>query len=438
MRFEVKLPSRLNVWALRAAGVEVEGLSDLSLKVIEGKAKLPANVKGQYHVSDPPLEVSIAILEFDKPGKVEVSRDREGNIIVQGRPLEGSAAHMQIEIADEDVARAVKKKLDHYSIEKDGEAVSEQEHKNLYAEIEKILKREELSYEKLQRGEALTRPAIEGLMELCEKTEPIRRGHIYSLFSDNWVPKSERALVAPWLIRRFEQDYAWDDQLGLRIWENSVPAIAEDLIRLIQNRRYDHHRAPLCPALAKTKHPRAADVIASVMSEKWMGWFCMEGLRKLPGAVKHVEKIKEFLRHPEGEYRRAAKKLLTKLGVGTDIPPPPPPIHLFKGKGIPRGLEEWSTNLDMDGLAPTLQRIAKIIDGGFGDIEIAEISAVVEQMRQDQTKAFRFPIKRSGQSSDLFVVIFMDDIESPDLAIYGEPELIRKFEENSSMHAAES
>jgi len=429
MRFEIKLPPRLDGWALRAAGVSVDGLSDLSMKVITGKAKLPATIKAEYELSDPPLDVSISVLEFGEAGKLDVRKDRKGNIVVKRKPVPGSAAHMRVEIGDEKVARAVRKKLEYYSLANDGEGIFWEEHKALWAGIEKILRAEKLSYDKLQAGEGvLTRRAMEGLMRFCEKTEPIRRSDIYSLFSDHCVPKSERRTVAAWLIERFEKDYVWDDQLGMRIWENSVPQIGEDLIRLIRNPRFDHHRGPLCPALAKTKHARAAGVIASVMHEKWMGLFCMEALRKLSGAEKHVEKIKEFLRHPDGDFRRAAKKLLKKLGAATDIPPAPPPVHLFKKQTIPKGLEEWSANLDMDDLAPTLGRLAECLQSGFGEREIAEVLGVVEQMRHDQTKAFEFPVSAAGQSSDLFVVIFMDDIESPDLAIHATPQVVRKLE----------
>jgi len=437
MRFEIKLPPRLDVWALRAAGISIEKLSDLSMKVIEGKAKLPATVRGQYELSDPPLGVCVTVLDFGQAGKVDVSKDKKGNIVVKRKPVPGSAAHMQIEIEDEKIGRAVRKKLEYYSFENDGEGIFWDEHKALWAEIEKILKRDKLSYDKLQDGErVLTRRAIESLMELCEKTEPIRRADIYSLFTNHWVPKSERSLVAAWLVRQFERDYVWDDQISMRIWENSVPQIAEDLIRLIQDRRYDHHRGPLCPALAKTKHPRAADVIASVMPEKWMGLFCMEGLSKLSDVEKHGEKIKKFLRHPDGDFRRAAKKLLTKLGIDTQLPPAPPPAHLFKKQSIPKGLNEWSTNLDMDDLEPTLKRLASCIDNGLGEREIAEVMGVVEKMRQDQTKAFKFSISASREKADLFIVIFMDDIDAPDLAVHSAPQIIRKFEALTSVDAA--
>jgi hypothetical protein len=417
MRFQINLPPRLDVWALRAAGVEVEGLSNLSMKVIEGKARLPATVKGQYHPSKPPQEVSVTVFDF-------------------GNGRRTSPAQMQIEIADEKIGRAVRKTLERYCFENDGDAVADREHKALWAEIEKILKRDKLSYDNLQRGEGvLTRRAIEGLMELCEKAEPIGRGDICSLFTDHWVPKSERAFVAPWLIRRFEQDYIWDDQLGMRIWDNSVPAIGEALIRLIEDRRYDHYRGPLCPALAKTKHLRAADVIASVMDEKWLGLFAMEGLKNLPDAKKHVEKIKKFLRHEDGDFRRAAKKLLKKLGI--DIEPAPPAVHLVSSKGkIPKGLEEWSSNLDMDDLRPTLEKLSKCIDNGFGQKEIDEVCGVAEEMHHDQTRALKFSISAAGQKADLFIVIFMDDIDAPDLAIHSAPAVIRKLEDMTPVDAA--
>jgi hypothetical protein len=114
------------------------------------------------------------------------------------------------------------KKLEYYSLANDGEGIFWEEHKALWAGIEKILRADKLSYDKLQAGEAvLTRGAIEGLMRFCQRTEPIRRSDIYALFTDNCVPKSERQTVAAWLIERFEKDYVWDDQIGMRIWENS-------------------------------------------------------------------------------------------------------------------------------------------------------------------------------------------------------------------------
>jgi hypothetical protein len=227
------------------------------------------------------------------------------------------------------------------------------------------------------------------------------------------------------LVKRFDPEN--DDQLGFQIWDIAVPEIAGDLIRLIEDRRHEHHRAPLCQALAKTKHPRAAEVIVSVMDEKWMAQLCLDALGKTRGAEKHIPKIQKFLRHADSDVRREAKKALKKLGVPVEVPPPP--VHLVKGKRhVPKGLEEWSANLDMDDLAPTLQKLAARVEEGFAQTEIAEVIGLAEEMKLDQTKAFRFPIKTDGINSELWIVIFMDDINSPDLYIHAHPRALQNLD----------
>jgi hypothetical protein len=203
-----------------------------------------------------------------------------------------------------------------------------------------------------------------------------------------------------------------------------LPEIAEDLIRLIEDRRYGHHRGPLCQALAKAKHPRAADVIASVMGEKYMALFCLAALGKTRGAEKHIARIKKFLSDADSDVHREAKKLLKKLGVPVEVPPAP--VHVVKGKrNAPEGLEEWSANLDMDDVAPTLQKLAARVREGFGDTEIAEVVGVAEQMEPEQTKALRFPIEADGEKSEVWIGIFMDDVNSPDLSIFAVPRLLK-------------
>jgi hypothetical protein len=49
-------------------------------------------------------------------------------------------------------------------------------------------------------------------------------------------------------------------------------------------------------------------------------------------------------------------------------------------------------------------------------------------MAVEQTRAFRFKVKRSGKSEELWVTRFMDDIESPDVAIFASAEVIGRLE----------
>jgi hypothetical protein len=166
------------------------------------------------------------------------------------------------------------------------------------------------------------------------------------LFTNRNIAKKDWPLAVRWLIKEFERDPMLDDQLSTRIYELTVPAIAEDLIRFIKDRRYGDVRWPLCLALAKTKHPQAADVIASILGQGVNTRGALEALAKL-SAQAHVAKIKKYLRDSNGDVRRQAKKTLAKLGVVVETPPPP--VHVVKNlRSCPKGLEEWSANLDLD------------------------------------------------------------------------------------------
>jgi hypothetical protein len=143
--------------------------------------------------------------------------------------------------------------------------------------------------------------------------------------------------------------------------------------------------------------------------------------------VPPIGKIRKFLRRADRDVCREAKKLLKKLGKPIDTPPPP--VHLVKNwRFLPKGLDEWSRNLDMDDLLPTLRKVSKCVEQGFGNKEIQEVIAVAEEIKPDQTKAFRFPITAGRDKAELWLVIFMDDIDAPDLEVHSSSAIIRKLE----------
>jgi hypothetical protein len=117
---------------------------------------------------------------------------------------------------------------------------------------------------------------------------------------------------------------------------------------------------------------------------------------------------------------------LKKMGLPVETPPPA--THLVKNRRLlPKGLKEWSSNLDIEDVEPILQALSRCIEGGFGPQEIAEIAAVVDEMEPEQTKAFRFPISANGTKDELWLIVFMDDVDSPDLEIHASAEVIRKL-----------
>jgi len=94
---------------------------------------------------------------------------------------------------------------------------------------------------------------------------------------------------------------------------------------------------------------------------------------------------------------------------------------------LPRELEEWSAGVELDDVGRILGEAGKLVKG-FGKTEIAEVAGMAEEMAVEQTRAFRFEVKRGGKSEELWVTLFMDDINSPDLAIFANPEVIARLE----------
>jgi hypothetical protein len=203
------------------------------------------------------------------------------------------------------------------------------------------------------------------------------------------------------------------------------PEIANDLIRILTDRSSPVRDGCLFDVFVKTKDRRVLDVAVSVLDDKELTQRALVtiGRRK---AKQHVEKVRKFLDHPSSELRKEAKRTMKALGFPVETPPPP--VHLVKKGGIPKKLEEWSANLDAEDVNPILEKLAKQVESGFGAKEIAEVNGVLEDMKEEQTKAFRFPIVAAGEKTDLWLVIFMDDVNSPDLQIHSSPELIRKLD----------
>ena len=346
---------------------------------------------------------AVTIFSFGQHERIDRWIDQSGKLVIKRGKRPKAATRLQIEINNEAAGRTIRKTLNRYSFENDGQGLWWREHSALWEQILQTLKRHGLSHEKLECGdEQFTREAIESLIALCRQTQPIRRDEFHSLFGASNVSKVDRGFVASWLIKEFESGCKLNDQIGVRLWEQSVPAIADDLIGLIKDDRYGDERWPLALALAKTKDARAADVIITLLGKGVNTRGALEALGKLP-AQKHASEIRKYLRDSDADVRREAKRTLKKLGF--PIETPPPPVHLVKYRRmIPKGLEEWSTAMDIEDLAPVLQKLSKCVDSGFGKMEIAEVAAVADEMKHDQTRAFRFDARAGGEKTDLWMI----------------------------------
>jgi len=339
---------------------------------------------------------------------------------------------LKIEVADAAIGQKIQAEVLRYTANNRAVALADEEHKALYARIAKILAPDGVTPQDVQADNVtLSRRAQEELMRLCEEVRHTERHSVYWQFTKGQVPKADRAFVARWLLARFavEKDPSVRNDISTVFLNHSdliLRDLAEELIRLIKDSRYGTTRSGLIEMLAKTKHPQAAEVIASVMAEGNLAWSALRGLGSLK-AKQHEAQIRRYLRDTDSEVRLEAKRALKKIGCPVDQAPPP--VHLVKNrKSIPPNLEEWSANLDFENLEPVLKTLTMCVEEGFGAQEATEVLGVAEETRPEQTKAFRFPIKAKGQPGELWLVIFMDDIDSPDLEIHAHADVIQKLD----------
>jgi hypothetical protein len=402
MNFEVKIGGN-EVWIMRAAGVQMDAYQKLFWQLLEKKTKFPAVVTCSYFLSDKPVDVQITVLAFN---------------------------HFKIDVADAAIGKKIQAEILRYT-ENGSDKVADEEHKALYARITEILKPDGVTPEDIEDNKVnLSRRAQDELMKLCEQTHHAHRGKVYWQFTKSQIPKADRAFVARWLLQRFavEKDPCVRSDIDTVYLNHSdliLRELADDVIRLLKDSRYGVSRTGMIHLLAKMKHPNAAELIASVMNEEGMAWSALHNLGALK-AKQYEPQVRKYLRHTDSELRTEAKRALKKMGC--DVDKSPPPIHLVKNqKSLPKDLEEWSANLDMENLEPVLKSLAGCVEEGFGAQAVAEVLGVAEKMKPDQTQAFRFPVTTKRKQSELWVAIFMDDIDSPDLYVHGRPELIQRF-----------
>lgn len=79
---------------------------------------------------------------------------------------------------------------------------------------------------------------------------------------------------------------------------------------------------------------------------------------------------------------------------------------------------ETSANLDMSELQPLLNRIAALVDSGFGKVEIDGFIKKVKRLKPDQSFQCAFLVVFGGVASPLHMRAFMDDVDAPDIYIY--------------------
>ncbi|MGI8908800.1 MAG: HEAT repeat domain-containing protein [Candidatus Sumerlaeaceae bacterium] len=352
------------------------------------------------------------------------------------KDLSQNSAFLSFKIADKTIAEKVSAVFARYSADDEGLAkwkadieTASDKYWAVRPAIDRILALDNQSVFKLESfGGTISSRAVHDLIELCDQTEPEYRKIVYQVFIAHHklrVHRRDKEKLCRYLIKLFPQECRNpENAVNTVLCDHVVPTIAEDLERLIRNRCSANRNGGVIYALARTKHPRAAELIASVMDQPLSTVFALQALGVLR-ASKHSDDVRKYLNNPNSEVRREAKKALKQMGA--DLSEKPSPVHLTKRRTVPKKLDEWSENLDITELEPFLAGLSELVDNGFGSLEVAEVVSVVENQKLDQTRVFRFPVNVDGHDAELWISIFMDDTESPDVAVYGPADLIRSL-----------
>jgi hypothetical protein len=81
----------------------------------------------------------------------------------------------------------------------------------------------------------------------------------------------------------------------------------------------------------------------------------------------------------------------------------------------PAQLKEASMNFDAETVGPFLDRVAPLIESGFGSPEKMQVLDLLASLQLDDEKELSFSIRYAGEKSTLKVGIFLDDFDAPDL-----------------------
>jgi len=91
-------------------------------------------------------------------------------------------------------------------------------------------------------------------------------------------------------------------------------------------------------------------------------------------------------------------------------------------------MAESSMNFALANVRPFLERIAHLVDSGFGRGEIDRVVSLAESMKHDEERELTFQITHQGRNSPFLIRVFMDDIDAPDVYFFGPKALAEQID----------
>ena len=79
---------------------------------------------------------------------------------------------------------------------------------------------------------------------------------------------------------------------------------------------------------------------------------------------------------------------------------------------------EASSNFESADVKPLFERISKHVQAGFAGAEIQAVEGLAGSLALDEERELIFPVRYRGKQALMRVVVFMDDVKSPDIAVF--------------------
>jgi hypothetical protein len=86
-------------------------------------------------------------------------------------------------------------------------------------------------------------------------------------------------------------------------------------------------------------------------------------------------------------------------------------------------LKEASANFDMEDVAPFLKRLVALVDSGFTSADAEVLADRISKQALDSEREYKYPAGTKSGRTPMRIVVFMDDVDAPDIAFFTEPAL---------------
>ncbi len=225
--------------------------------------------------------------------------------------------------------------------------------------------------------------------------------------------------------------FAWTLAETLRRRAN--PAIYEDLVAIMEDRRFGRARQMIPYGLAriKSRKEETARVLIGQLDDELVTSQVLDVLGKLKVA-EAIPAIQPFVESPIPLVERNAVKALKKLNA-LETKPVKAPTNVPSKKSasefsLPDDFEEASADFEIEQVPELLEQVASLVEGLSSD-ERKRIEDHMLEMEVDDEDVFDLMVRFQGEKTGIRIRIFMDDVDHPDVCFYTSNRLAREIDQ---------